>query len=116
FREVPRTGVIYVMHRATQCGFSYDSPEWANLGQGAPETGPLPGAPSRIEQLTINPSHQEYGPIAGQVVLRQKVADLYNFLYRQGKRSQYTYENVSISGGGRVALTRIAAALGNINM
>lgn len=116
FREVPRTGVIYVMHRATQCGFSYDSPDWANLGQGAPETGPLPGAPARIEQLTINPSHQEYGPIAGQVVLRQKVADLYNFLYRQGKRSQYTYENVSISGGGRVALTRIAAALGNINM
>jgi aspartate/methionine/tyrosine aminotransferase len=31
-------------------------------------------------------------------------------------RSQYTYENVSISGGGRVALTRLAAALGNINM
>ena len=21
--------------------------EWANMGQGAPETGPLPGAPSR---------------------------------------------------------------------
>ena len=32
------------------------------------------------------------------------------------KRSQYTYENVSIAGGGRVALTRLAAALGNINM
>ncbi|HRE31329.1 MAG TPA: pyridoxal phosphate-dependent aminotransferase, partial [Candidatus Berkiella sp.] len=28
----------------------------------------------------------------------------------------YTWENVSISGGGRVALTRIVAALGNINM
>ena len=116
FREVPRTGVIYVMHRATQCGFTYEHPEWANLGQGAPETGSLPDAPPRIEQLTINPNHQEYGPVVGQVALRQKVADLYNFLYRQGKRSQYTYENVSISGGGRVALTRLAAALGNINM
>ena len=116
FRDVPRTGVIYVMHKANQLGFSYDNPVWANLGQGAPETGALPGAPPRINQLSINPNHHEYGPITGQISLRQKVADLYNMLYRQGKRSQYTYENVSIAGGGRVALTRLAAALGNINM
>lgn len=116
FRTVPRTGVIYVMHQAAQQGYRPDHPEWANLGQGAPETGSLPGAPERINQVQIDPSQHEYGPITGQVALRQKVADLYNTLYRQGKRSQYTYENVSISGGGRVALTRIAAALGNINM
>lgn len=116
FRTVPRTGVIYVMHRATEQGFHYDHPEWANLGQGAPETGPLPGAPPRIEQISINPNRQEYGPITGQRALRQKVADLYNTLYRSDKTSQYTYENVSIAGGGRVALTRLAAALGNINM
>jgi aspartate/methionine/tyrosine aminotransferase len=116
FREVPRTGVIFVMHRATELGFTYDSPDWANLGQGAPETGPLPGAPPRINSVTINPRRHEYGPITGQVALRKKVADLYNTLYRQGRRSQYTWENVSISGGGRVALARIAAALGNINM
>jgi aspartate/methionine/tyrosine aminotransferase len=116
FREVPRTGVIYVMHRAGEMGFNYDSPEWANLGQGAPETGPLPGAPPRIDTLAINPRRHEYAPIAGQMELRRKVAALYNTLYRQGKRSQYTWENVSISGGGRVALARIAAALGNINM
>ncbi len=116
FRDVPRTGVIYVMHRATELGFTYDSAEWANLGQGAPETGPLPGAPPRIDVVTINPRQHEYSPITGQVALRQKVAALYNTLYRQGKRSQYTWENVSISGGGRVALARLAAALGNINM
>lgn len=116
FREVPRTGVIYVMHRAAELGFTYDAPEWANLGQGAPETGPLPGAPPRIGQVTIDPRRHEYGPITGQIALRHKVAELYNTLYRQGKRSQYTWENVSISGGGRVALARIAAALGNINM
>lgn len=116
FRDVPRTGVIYVMHRATERGFSYANKQWANLGQGAPETGELPGAPPRIETLTMNPAQHEYGPITGQVELRQKVADLYNTLYRKGRRSQYTWENVSISGGGRVALTRIAAALGNINM
>lgn len=116
FRSVPRTGVIYVMHQATLRGFRYDHPDWANLGQGAPETGLLPGSPARIEQVTIDPTYQEYGPITGQVALRQKVADLYNRLYRPDHPSQYTYENVSISGGGRVALTRLAAALGNINM
>jgi aspartate/methionine/tyrosine aminotransferase len=104
------------MHRATELGFRYDHPDWANLGQGAPETGDLPGAPPRIDRLTIDPRQNEYGPITGQVEVRRKVAELYNALYRQGRRSQYTWENVSIAGGGRVALTRIAAALGNINM
>jgi aspartate/methionine/tyrosine aminotransferase len=116
FRRVPRTGVIYVMHRAGQKGFAYGDPQWANLGQGMPETGALPGAPPRIEQIAIDPSFQEYSPITGETDLRQKVADLYNTLYRQGKSSQYTWRNVSIAGGGRVALTRLAAALGNINM
>lgn len=116
FREVPRTGVIYVMHRAAEQGYTNDDGDWANLGQGAPETGPLPGSPPRINSLTIDPRRHEYSPIAGQMELRQRVADLYNLIYRQGKRSQYSWENVSISGGGRVALARIAAALGNINM
>jgi aspartate/methionine/tyrosine aminotransferase len=116
FRQVPRTGVIYVMHRARGKGYRADHPEWANLGQGAPETGELPGAPPRVTSVQIDPSRHEYGPITGENNLRQRVADLYNALYRQGKRSQYTAENVSISGGGRVALTRLAAALGNINM
>ncbi len=116
FRNVPRTGVIYVMHKATQRGFSYDNPAWCNLGQGAPEVGPLPGGTERISTISFDPNRNEYGPVTGQIELRQKVADMYNALYRKGKRSQYTYENVSIAGGGRVALTRLAAALGNINM
>ena len=53
FRFVPRTGVIYVMHEAMRHGFSYDAPQWANLGQGSPETGPIPDAPARIESLVI---------------------------------------------------------------
>ncbi len=116
FRRVPRTGVIYVMGKASERGFHYDNMQWANLGQGAPETGAIPGAPPRIDTVRMSPSNHEYGPVMGQVELRQKVADLYNELYRQGKRSQYTHENVSIAGGGRVALTRLAAALGQINM
>lgn len=116
FRRVPRTGVIFVMDRATRAGFSYGDPEWANLGQGSPEVGDLPGAPARITTLSADPSSRKYSPVPGNVALRQKVADLYNALYRQGKASQYSYENVSIAGGGRLALTRIAAALGDINM
>lgn len=116
FRRVPRTGVIYVMHRATQRGFSYENVAWANLGQGAPETGEIAGDVGRVEAISMNPSQHEYSPVTGEVALRQKVAEMYNALYRRGKASQYTYENVSIAGGGRVALTRVAAAMGNINM
>lgn len=116
FRSVPRTGVIYVMNRAQQLGFSYDHPEWANLGQGAPEAGDLPGAPDRITQVTMNALSQEYAPVPGLKSLREQVAAFYNQIYRQGKRSQYTWENVCISGGGRQGLTRVAAALGEINI
>lgn len=116
FRAVPRTGVIYVMTRAAECGFSYERADWANLGQGSPETGPIPGAPPRVEAITINPAHQGYAPIPGHLELRERVAHFYNQLYRQGQPSQYTSENVSIASGGRTALTRLAAALGNINM
>lgn len=116
FRRVPRTGVIYVMHRAALHGFTYEDSTWANLGQGSPETGELPGAPPRISEISAFAPTRSYSPVAGPIELRQKVAELYNFLYRKGKRSQYTYENVSIAGGGRLALTRVAAALDDINM
>ncbi|MGV3525520.1 MAG: pyridoxal phosphate-dependent aminotransferase [Candidatus Sericytochromatia bacterium] len=116
FRFVPRTGVIYVMNRARELGFDYDNPDWANLGQGAPETGDLSGAPPRITQVTMDIQAQEYTPVPGLKALRQRVADFYNSIYRQGKDSLYTWENVCISGGGRQGLTRVAAALGEINV
>lgn len=116
FRVVPKTGVIYVMQKATELGFSFENPDWANLGQGAPETGDIENSPTRITSIKINPLHQEYAPVAGAKVLREKVAEFYNLMYRKNKKSQYTYENVCIAGGGRQALTRIAASLDNINM
>ena len=116
FRFVPRTGVIYVMHEAARHGFTYGSKDWANLGQGSPETGVIPDAPARIESLTIPATTQQYGPVAGNGDLRQAVADFYNSTYRRGKKSKYTADNVSIASGGRLALTRLASALGNINM
>ena len=115
-RFVPRTGVIYVMHEAARHGFDYNSPKWANLGQGSPETGAIPGAPARIESLKIPATSQQYGPVAGNSDLREAVADFYNTTHRRGKKSKYTADNVSIASGGRLALTRLASALGNINM
>lgn len=116
FRPVPRTGVIYVMHEAMQHGFTYGDPEWSNLGQGSPETGPIPDAPARVDRVTIAGPHQQYSPIQGNRLLREAVADYYNRVFRRGMPSQYTAENVSIASGGRMALTRLAAALGTVNM
>src|SRR5271156_5663992 len=116
FRSVPRTGVIYVTHEATRHGFAYGKSDWANLGQGSPETGEIPGAPPRVTEIKISEASRQYGPVAGNQKLRQAVADFYNSTHRRGKKSQYTAENVSIASGGRLALTRLASALGNINM
>lgn len=116
FRAVPRTGVIYVTAEASRLGFEPRSPDWCNLGQGQPDTGELPGAPPRIQHVEIDVDDQEYAPVPGLLELREAIADLYNRLYRKGKRSQYTFENVSVSGGGRTALTRAAAALGQVNL
>ena len=116
FRPVPFTGVIYVMAEAARHGYRYGHPDWCNLGQGMPETGPLPGAPDRIQNVTIALDDQEYAPVPGIPELRQAVAALYNTLYRQGKASQYTERNVCICGGGRASLTRAVAALGEINL
>ena len=51
FRPVPFTGVIFVMAEAGRLGYRYGHPDWCNLGQGQPETGPLPGAPPRVHQI-----------------------------------------------------------------
>src|SRR2546430_1594166 len=116
FRTVPRTGVIYVTTEAQRRGFRPGDPAWCNLGQGQPETGPLPGAPPRVHQVPVNVDDQEYAPVPGLWELREAVAALYNRLYRKGLRSQYGPENVSICGGGRAALTRAAASLGHVNL
>lgn len=116
FRPVPRTGVIYVTTEATKLGFSPRAADWCNLGQGQPETGELPGAPARVHTVAIDVDDQEYAPVAGLWELREAIAGLYNRLYRKGMKSQYSAENVAVSGGGRAALTRAAASLGQVNL
>ena len=116
FRPVPRTGVIFVTNEAARRGYRAGHEEWCNLGQGMPETGDLPGAPERAAAVTIDPGDHEYAPVSGLWELREAVASLYNQLYRRGMPSQYSAENVSISGGGRAALTRVVASLGHSNL
>ena len=116
FRPVPRTGVLYVMSEAAKHGFVTGSPDWANLGQGAPETGSLPGGPERKTDVALLEEDHEYAPVDGLPELRDAVADLYNARYREGKKSQYTRENVAIVAGGRLALTRVVSTLGRTNV
>ncbi|KAF9527035.1 pyridoxal phosphate-dependent transferase [Crepidotus variabilis] len=109
------TGVIYCSDRAMANGFSYTSShEWANLGQGAPEVGPIPDAPPRPDSIPMPLDSLEYAPTTGVKGLREAVANLYNHTYRQGKASQYTYENVCIVPGGRSGLSRMAAVIGDV--
>ena len=116
FRPVPFTGVIFVMAEAGRTGYRYGHPDWCNLGQGQPETGPLPGSPPRVHQVEIGPADQDYAPVPGLWELRRAVAELYNELYRSGQPSRYTERNVCICAGGRSSLTRAVAALGEINL
>lgn len=116
FRPVPKTGVIYVMSEAAKRGFNEERALWANFGQGAPETGELEGAPDRITNISFTTDEHEYTPVAGLSELREAVAELYNERFRQNKKSKYTKDNVTISAGGRVGITRIVSTLGRTNV
>ncbi|KAK5132738.1 hypothetical protein LTR08_008704 [Meristemomyces frigidus] len=108
------TGVVWTTERAYEHGFAENPKEWANLGQGAPEVeDDIEGCFERPHTINVSMTGREYGPTAGIKPLRKAVADLYNAHHRQGKESQYTWENVCIVPGGRAGLIRIAAVLGN---
>ena len=113
-REVPYMGVIYAMAEAVKLGFRNGHPDWSNLGQGQPEVGPIEGAPTRLSWITLEPHDHAYGPVEGIDELREAVADHYNRLYREGSDSRYKKENVTIASGGRLILSRIFAALGEV--
>ncbi len=110
-RCLPYMGVIAVVAEAEKLGFSNGDPDWINLGQGQPEVGEIDGAPDRVKRVDFEPIDHAYGPVHGTVELRQRVADHYNRLFRQGKESQYGPDNVAIASGGRLALSRAAFAL-----
>ena len=116
FRKVPRTGVVYVVQEASKLGFYRGNPEWCNLGQGQPQTDLIAGGVERIENIPVTDADNEYAPVSGLPELRSAIANYYNETFRQGKASKYTAKNVSVVSGGRLALARLAASLGNINL
>jgi len=139
FRKVPKTGVIYVMDEASKAGYcAATAQEWANLGQGSPETTRAKNWPTNIRKrltelvekgklsselgpfslqtLEVNEENLHYSSVNGDWALRRAVAKYYNEIYRKGKSSLYTAENVAIVGGGRLALTRLCCAMDNVNL
>lgn len=110
-RAIPYMGVINVVAEAAKLGFYNGHPDWANLGQGQPEIGPIAGAPERLRTIHLEPQDAAYGPVGGIASLREAVAETYNRLFRRGKAQQYTAENVAIASGGRLMLSRIFAII-----
>lgn len=78
------TGVIYCSDRAMSNGFNYhNSHEWANLGQGAPEVGPIPGAPPPEDCIPLPVDSLEYAPstgLRGKIILACLLIDLSSLL------------------------------------
>jgi len=116
FRDVPMTGVIYANGKAMKLGFYRGNSDWCNFAQGQAETGMLEGGLERMENIPIAEIDQEYAPVAGLKELRIAIADMYNELYRQDKEHKFTFENISVAAGGRAALTRLFASVGNCNV
>ncbi len=116
FRDLPFMGVIRVNEEAHKVGYVMGDPAWANLGQGQPEVGDIPGAPARLSEISIHPDDHAYGPVEGLDELREAIAAHYNRLYRRGHASQYTAENVMVTPGGRAGLSRCGAALNNVRL
>lgn len=115
-RDVPYMGVIWVVAEAMKLGFYNGNPEWSNLGQGQPEVGDMEGAPSRISSFDVLPQDHAYGPLSGSQELRECIAAYYNRLYRNGKDSKYSADHISVVMGGRLALTRVFAALDSVRL
>ena len=116
FRPIPYMGVIYVVAEAMKLGYRNGHPDWCNLGQGQPEVGEIEGAPPRISSFPVEPADHAYGPVNGIGELRDAIAQHYNRLYRRGKRSQYSAENVTVACGGRLVLSRLFAALAGVRL
>jgi len=104
------------MTEAQKAGYTAKSNQWANIGQGAPEIGPLPGGSERLTNIALEQDDFEYAPVGGMPELRQAIAELYNSRYRKGKKSQYSAENVAIASGGRAGVTRVISSIGRTNI
>lgn len=114
--EVPvqPMGILRAMKEAADAGYSPRNARWKNLGQGAPEVDALGNEP-RVglddDVLRLGVGENAYAPVEGVDELREAIAKRYNDLYRVGKKSKYSKNNVTVTPGGRPALCRAVAAL-----
>ena len=70
----------------------------------------------RCPTKEVTEENLHYSSVNGDWALRRAVAKYYNEIYRKGKASLYTAENVAIVGGGSLALTRLCCAMDNVNL
>jgi aspartate/methionine/tyrosine aminotransferase len=115
-KEIARGKVDIIMSKARDLGYTDSDKSWANLGQGSPLTSEIEGDSQRITNIELSASSYNYTPIGGTNELRTKIADFYNQVHRPNLDSKYNLNNVSVTPGGRMALCRIMATLGNINI
>ncbi|MEA2065053.1 MAG: pyridoxal phosphate-dependent aminotransferase [Patescibacteria group bacterium] len=116
FKKYKKSGVVYATEHATQFGFYHGNKDWVNLGQGAAEAGNIEGALPRVDNITISAKQHGYAPVGGLKKLRENIAFMYNDLFRVNKKSKYSYKNIEVSGGGRIVISRIIAAMQDINV
>ena len=107
FRQVPRTGVIYVTTEAVKRGFRPSDPTWCNLGQGQPETGPLEGAPARVHEVTVSVDDLEYAPVAGLWDGNRLSFSTPEYGVAPGQSAVF-YDGERVLGGGTIVATEAA--------
>ena len=118
FRPVPRTGVIYVTTEAERRGFRTGDPDVVQPRPGPARDRRRCPARRRASQQRRDRRRRSgvrAGRRASGSCARRSPASTTSSSAAACRRSTRA-ENVSVSGGGRAALTRAAAALGHINL
>ena len=116
---------FYVTERATRRGFRTDSVTgesldgWANFGQGAPEVGPISKRARAPPERPTGACSFEYAPTAGIRALRKQ----WPTSTMSCTDPALSWPHPSTPGrtcasppGGRAGLTRVAAAVGDVNV
>ncbi|MBD3245367.1 MAG: aminotransferase class I/II-fold pyridoxal phosphate-dependent enzyme [Candidatus Moranbacteria bacterium] len=116
FKKYENTGVIYAMEEAQKYGYDPLDKDWVNLGQGSAQGDEIKGSPKRVRNFCLGLDDHGYAPVSGLKELKQKVAVLYNELFRQNHRQKYQIKNISIAGGGRIAISRVVASMNKVKL
>ena len=117
FREIPFMGVIHVNVRGDEAWLSHGRSLLVQPGPG-PAGGrrdPRRPAPDQHHRVRARrPRLWARRGVCPSCARRSRLTT--TGLYRAGKASQYTAENVCVSPGGRAGLTRTAATFDNARL